>query len=610
MSPPRTATVLTNLRCNQGCVWCTRRASLDDRDFVRVGAVRARIDEALVNGTREIVLSGGEPGMRGDLVALVAHARASGAERVVLETNATVLEARAQALRAAGLDAVRVNVPAWGDACDALTRDPGGFARALASMNALARVGVAIEAAVTLVRSTVDHLPSIPPRLQEALGASLRAIVVAFPLEAADPLELLSFAEAAAAVLALERSARHVGVTLRMSVGDPLPPCAFDAAARPRVTRIYAMTSGAPLRPGYTHLAACTDCRIRDRCPGVADVHTARFGAPTMHPVGDDRTRRRLALVSSVDDQILRELTSSHHYTDAAGVAQTEELVRVIYRCNQSCTFCFVSTHLPAPPPEVVEVAIRAAGARGTRVVLSGGEPTLDPRLVDWVRLARSVSRQTIVLQTNAIRLEDAALVARLEEAGLDEAFVSLHGATAEVSDAVTEAPGTFARTVAGIDRLHASRITVMLNYVLCEKNRHELVAYVRMVATRWPRALVNLSFVGPSTEMVPRDRGLIPRYSDALPAIAEALSEARRLGVHVIGMESMCGLPLCLVPGGIEGLPLAEIPAGFDPGEEFIKTDTCARCAMQKKCWGLRRGYAEIHGTEELLAIGPSATA
>jgi molybdenum cofactor biosynthesis enzyme MoaA len=572
--------------------------------------VRARIDEALARGTREIVLTGGEPGMRGDLVALVAHAHAGGAERVVLETNATVLETRALALRAAGLDAVRVNVPAWGEACDALTRDTGGFARALASMQALAREGVAIEAAVTLVRSALEHLPAIPARLHEALGASLRAIVVAFPVDAADPHELLSFEEAAAAVLALERSARHAGVTPRMSVGDSLPPCAFAPHARSHVTRLYAMTTGAPPRPGYTHLEACTHCRIRDRCFGVADAHTARFGVPVMHPVGDDRTRRRLTLVSNVDDQILRELTSSHHYTDTHRVAQTEELVRVIYRCNQSCTFCFVSTHLPAPPPDVVANAIRAAASRGTRVVLSGGEPTLDPRLVEWVRLARSLSQQTIILQTNAIRLEDPALVARLEDAGLDEAFVSLHGATAEVSDAVTEAPGTFVRTVAGIDRLHASRIRVMLNYVLCEKNRHELVTYVRMIAARWPKALLNLSFIGPSTDMVPRDRGLIPRYSDTLPVIAEALSEARRLGVYVNGMDSMCGLPLCLVPGGIEGLALAEIPPGFDSGEEFIKTDACAQCVMGKKCWGLRRGYAEIHGTGELHAIGPSATA
>ncbi len=604
MDAPRTASIVTNMRCNQRCTWCTRRAAEDHRAFVVGEAVRARIDVALAAGSRELTLTGGEPTMRRDLAALVAHARAAGAARVTLETNATLIDAsRARDLREAGVDVARVNTPAFGEVCDGMTRDPGGFASSLAGMQALARAGVEIEAAATLVRSTVPHLPALPPRLHEALSDALRAIVVAFPVEAADPRELLTFDAAAAAVLSLEVAARHVGVAVRMSTGDPLPPCAFDRRARSRVTRLYAMTKGAPARPGYTHLPACASCNLRERCPGVAEAYVARFGAPDIHPVDDDRTRRRLTVISSIDDQIARELTSRHISAGADGAARYEETIRVIFRCNQSCTFCFVSTHLPTPPPEVVEAAIRTAGARSQRIALSGGEPTLDPRLVDWVRLARSVSTGEIVLQTNALRLDDASLVARLEEAGLDETFVSLHGATGAVSDAVTEAPGTFARTVAGIDNLHASRIRVMVNYVVCERNRHELVDHVRVMAARWPRATLNISFVGPSTDLVPRDRDLIPRYADALPAIAEAMVEARRLGVKVFGLESMCGLPLCLVPGDVREFALMELPPDLDTGE-FLKTDECARCSLEKKCYGLRRGYAEIHGTNELRAV------
>ncbi|HEY8087759.1 MAG TPA: radical SAM protein [Polyangiaceae bacterium] len=603
MIAPRTASILTNLRCNQACLWCTRRAAKDEPRFVQGAAVRARLDEALAAGSREIVLTGGEPSMRGDLVDLVRHARAGGAERIVLETNGTLLdEARAKALRAAGLDVARVNVPGLDAACDSLTRDPGGFERAMEGARALASAGVAIEAAVTLVRSAVAQLTTIPARLRDLLGPALHAVVVGFPVDAADPSELLSLDEAAACVLALERVVRPLGITVRISTPDPLPPCAFDGPSRPRVTRFYAMTTGAPPREGYAHVAGCERCKMKDRCPGIADAYVARFGAPAVNPVEDDRTRRRLALVSTVEEQIERELASSHLFTDASGATQTEETIRVVFRCNQSCTFCFVSTHLPAPPADAVEAAIRAAGQRGARIVLSGGEPTLDPKLLDRVRLARSVTRGLVVVQTNAVRLDDASFVAKLEEAGLDEAFVSLHGATAEVSDAVTEAPGTFRRTVAGIDNLHASRIKVMLNFVVCGKNHHEMPDYVRMVAARWPRASLNVSFVGPSTDLVPRDRALVPRYTDALPSITSAVAEARRLGMTVGGFESMCGLPLCLVPGGAAALALPEIPEGFDKGE-FLKTDECARCALAPRCYGLRRGYAEIHGTGELRA-------
>lgn len=321
-----------------------------------------------------------------------------------------------------------------------------------------------------------------------------------------------------------------------------------------------------------------------------------------MHPVAGDRTRRRLAIASSVPAQVARELVTRSVRATRAGLDE-DAIVRVVFRCNQACTFCFVSTHLPAAPADAVEAAIREAAARGARVVLSGGEPTLDPRLVDWVRLGKSLGRRNVCLQTNAVLLDDASLVARLESAGLDEAFVSLHGATAETSDAVTEAPGTHARTAAGIDNLCATAIPVTINFVVCERNRHELPDFVRLLARRWPRASVNVSFVAPSTDVVPRDRALVPRYTDALPAIAEALLEARRLGVRAYGFESMCGLPLCLVPPEAGALALAPLPPGYDDGE-FLKTEACAACSRERECWGLRRGYAELHGTGELRPL------
>ncbi|HEX8794823.1 MAG TPA: radical SAM protein [Polyangiaceae bacterium] len=603
MKASRIVSVVTNRRCNQACLWCTRRSEHDDPRSIQLSAVKARIEEGLASGAEEVVLTGGEPTMRGDVAELVAHARSHGARRVGLETNATLLDGtRARALKDAGLDVARVNVPVFGDSCDALTRDPGGFARALAGMKALGEQGIAIEAAVTLVSSTAGHVGELPRALREALGSALRSLFVSYPVEAADPSELLPFDRAATAVVALEHATRPHELAVRMSTGDPLPPCAFDAAARGRVTRLYAMTPGAPRRAEHTHVAACEDCTLRDRCPGVPDAYLARFGTPPMHPVTDDRTRRRLAVISSIEEQVDRELVSRSLATDATGAAVMDETIRVLFRCNQSCTFCFVSTHLPAPSAGVVASAIREAAARGSRIVLSGGEPTLDPRLVEWVKLARSLSTREIVLQTNAVRLDDGSLVARLEEAGLGEAFVSLHGATAAVSDAVTEAPGTFARTVRGIDHLHASRIQTVLNFVVCERNRHELVDHVRAIAARWPRAFLNVSFVAPSSDVVPRDRALVPRYSDVLPEIAAAVAESKRLGVKIVGFESMCGLPLCLVPRSLEELAPVDVPEGFDGGE-FVKTDACSRCSLATRCWGIRRGYAEIHGIGELIA-------
>ncbi len=604
--PARTQSVVTNMRCNHACTYCTSRSATDDRAFIRADAVRERIDAALAGGAREIVFTGGEPTMRSDLAALVVHARAAGAERVAIETNAALVDdARARELVGAGLDLARVNLAGTDDRVDRITRDPGGFARTLAGLDALAGAGVAIEILAAIVRSTAPLLPALPTFLAERanVARALRAIELVVPIVAPDDAELLAYDEVAAVVLAVERSARAAGIALRMNPGADIPPCMFPRASRSRTMHLYALTPGVPRRAAHTHVASCAECVVRDRCSGFADAYLARHAPPTITPIKDERSRRRLSLMTSVPEQIAHELVTRSLFADDDGKPAYDEIVRVNFHCNQSCTFCFVSTHLPAAADDVVETAIREAGARGSRIVISGGEPTLNPRIVEYVRLAASVSTLPVSLQTNAIRLDDAELTRALVDAGVGEAFVSLHGCTAEVSDAITEAPGTFARTVVGIDNLAATRARLTLNFVICEKNRAQIVDFVRFVAARWPSALVNVSFVAASTDVVPRDRALIPRYSDVLPVLADAVTEAARLGVKLLGFESMCGIPLCLVPSSLDGIALAEIPAGFDRGE-FLRADACRGCRYETTCFGIRRGYAELYGTSELRTV------
>jgi MoaA/NifB/PqqE/SkfB family radical SAM enzyme len=57
-----------------------------------------------------------------------------------------------------------------------------------------------------------------------------------------------------------------------------------------------------------------------------------------------------------------------------------------------------------------------------------------------------------------------------------------LHGTTAAVSDAITEAPGTFEQTLGGLDALVKAGVSVQTNFVICHANMHELEAWVALV--------------------------------------------------------------------------------------------------------------------------------
>src|SRR5262245_62234942 len=95
----------------------------------------------------------------------------------------------------------------------------------------------------------------------------------------------------------------------------------------------------------------------------------------------------------------------------------------------------------------------------------------MNPRLLDYVRLAKAAGVRAIELQTNATRLDDA-LAGSLVEAGVEQVTVSLHASTAELSDAITGVPGTFVQTLRGLDALVPLSVRLKLNYVFCPANR------------------------------------------------------------------------------------------------------------------------------------------
>ncbi|PKN45691.1 MAG: hypothetical protein CVU63_08545 [Deltaproteobacteria bacterium HGW-Deltaproteobacteria-20] len=595
----RSDQVLINLRCNQHCLCCMSRRPQDDLAFVRPRAVARRIAHAVGQGEMELVLTGGEPTLHPHLARFVALAKKLGARHVVLETNATRIGPdQAAALSRAGLNLARVHLSSVDASWDRVTRDPGGTEAALRGVRCLLEAGVGVEIAALAIRSTSSMLPELPKAITSAFAGALapRAIRVAVPVLSPMPDEVLSPAEAASVVTKLARACRLAGIPCKLDPRAHPPPCVFaDVRA---VAPLFSLGPSRSVASRHERIPACEPCLVRDRCPGFERVTIERFGPPDVQPILQDAVRRRLTMVGSVSEQVERELVEPS--LGWVGDEEVDEaIVRVMFACNQDCSFCFVSTHLPAPSVPVVLRAIEEAAARGARVVLSGGEPTLHPSLLEIVRHAKRVSGYPVQLQTNAVRCADGTLAQDLREAGLDEVFVSLHGATTATSEAITRAPGTHERTLRGLDRLHATGMSITVNFVTCASNMGELVALVGQCAERWPRARLNVSFVAPATDLVPTDEQTIPRLTDVLPHVVAAVEAAEKLGVSIGGFASMCGMPRCLVPERISA-SWTSVPEGLNRGE-FVQPTPCRPCAARPSCLGLRRRYLEMYGDEEL---------
>jgi pyruvate-formate lyase-activating enzyme len=357
----------------------------------------------------------------------------------------------------------------------------------------------------------------------------------------------------------------------------------------------------------HVRIALCEGCGASHVCPGPqrgmdADVAaTGRrlpAGAPGIPPTEERR-------------QVLQEMRSVILRDAPPGEPQERRVLRINFHCNQACDFCFVSRQLPAPEEELIERELVDAARAGASLAISGGEPTLNARLPEYIARATALGITQLELQTNAVKMSDRPYAAALAAAGLRAAFVSLHGTTAATSDRVTSAPGTFGKTVEGMRNLLREGVLVRANFVVCGYNAAEFPALPDFVdrelrSVPGARVDVNFSFVAPSSN-VPRDTALVPRFSQVAWALEAALARAEAIGLAVVGFDSQCGVPPCFLPERIRAsafaadLPEQELRAFAG---SFRKSDACASCSLTRRCYGVRAGYAEMYGTDELHPV------
>lgn len=285
-----------------------------------------------------------------------------------------------------------------------------------------------------------------------------------------------------------------------------------------------------------------------------------------------------------------------------------ELLLTFAFRCNFACRFCYVEDGLGGRFRGVtLDEAARLLAdptltAGVTRIVLSGGEVTLDKDLPAYVALARAVPTvEHVRIQTNASRLGDAALVAGLRAAGVDEFFVSLHGADAATCDAITGVPGSFAAIIAGLAQLAAAGATVVTNTVVCAANVASLPAIVALAHAHGARAAELWGYVPRVDVADARDQ--LVRVTDAAPHVRQAVRDGLGRGLAM----TVKYFPRCLL-GDVahvhsDAQPRLVIDDAFwqdYPTYGCLYEGVCAAANVDDGCSGLADAYVRRFGWEE----------
>ena len=291
--------------------------------------------------------------------------------------------------------------------------------------------------------------------------------------------------------------------------------------------------------------------------------------------------------------------------------------IKLVFTCNNRCSFCVQGDKRFSTPArdwgriaEDLEQGFRN-GARS--LVLTGGEPTLQPRLLDAARLARTIGYSVVQIQSNGRRFFYRDFCRACIDAGANEFSPALHGSCPEIHDSLTRAPGSFLQTLHGIRNLKELGQTVIANTVITAGNYQDLPLLAGLLVSLEVDQF-QFAFVHVLGEARKNASWLVPRKSAAAPFIQEGLRIGREAGVRCFTEA----IPYCFMKEFEDCIAEKIIPQTliFD-GNNVIpdynsyrhtlgktKGPQCRICRYFTVCEGPWKEYPELFGWDEFFPI------
>jgi pyrroloquinoline quinone biosynthesis protein E len=199
-------------------------------------------------------------------------------------------------------------------------------------------------------------------------------------------------------------------------------------------------------------------------------------------------------------------------------------LAELTHRCPLRCPYCSNPVDLARASAELATEewarVFREAAALGClQVHLSGGEPTARRDIVEITAAAHQAGLYTNLITAGV--LLDAALVARLRDAGLDHVQLSVQDADAAGAERIGGMKGAMPRKEAAARLVQEAGLPLTLNAVVHRQNLHNLPRLID-IALGWDATRLEVAHV--------QYYGWALKNRDALLPTRAQLEEATRV--------------------------------------------------------------------------------
>lgn len=232
-------------------------------------------------------------------------------------------------------------------------------------------------------------------------------------------------------------------------------------------------------------------------------------------------------------------------------------------RCNLKCAHCYLDagTLGRGDPDELATAEVCAllneiaALSQETMVVLTGGEPLLRPDIMDIAAHASGLGLM-VVMGTNGVLLTGRR-VAALSQAGVSAVGISVDSLDAKYHDGFRGAPGSWAKTISGIDACRRAGLMFQIHFSVTDGNAHELESMIEFCRSSGA-AVLNVFFLVCTGRGETYTNISLDTYEDVLRRVARAARDEKQLLVRArcaphfkrMALEMDPPLPVTLIHG------------------------------------------------------------
>ncbi len=324
-----------------------------------------------------------------------------------------------------------------------------------------------------------------------------------------------------------------------------------------------------------------------------------------------------------------------------ARIAEKRERVHVLTGavCNNNCIFCMEEDRdgrreVNSRTDDDLVRFVLAENPGAEEICFTSGEPTTNPSLPRWVKMAKDAGVPRISVMTNGRALSYEKYARLLIAAGMRRFYVSIHGHDAKLHEGLTRTPGSFAQTVAGIEtiaRFKRHGVELHTSTVITKRNLPHMGEIYRFLRGLGVDQVVFNVMQANGRANTYFDK-IFPRYTEIAEVARAFLDEQRAIEPRV--MAFLVDIPLCTT----EGLPdenrgYVESYAHYEPAgsgshdltlrvEEGAegqlvkmrrsdldeaardKRDACRECRYDGACEGVWRNYLARYGWDEMQPV------